>query len=100
MIAHPSLLVALLRLIDRLPLPADEPPRRRGRPVVYSDRLFLKALVVMIVRRLTNVHLLYTVLQQPTPEMAQVRVAMSEHGRLPSRRTFERRLTTLPGTLP
>jgi hypothetical protein len=100
MIATPSLLVALLRLIDRVPLPVDEAPRRRGRPVVYSDRLFLKALVVMIVRRLTNVHLLYTVLHQPTPEMAHVRAAMAEHGSLPCRRTFERRLATLPSTLP
>src|SRR5258707_2166288 len=100
MIATPSLLVALWPLIDRLPLPAYEAPRRRGRPVVYSDRLCLKALVVMIVRRLTNVHLLYTVLQQPIPEMEQVRAALSEHGHLPCRRTFERRLRTLPGTLP
>jgi len=100
MIAIPCLLVALLQLIDRLPLPAFEAPRRRGRPVVYSDRLFLKALVVMLLRRLTNVHLLYTVLQQPTAEMAQVRAAMQEHGRLPARRTFERRLATMPETLP
>ena len=30
-------------------------PHRRGRPIVYSDTLFLKALVVMIVRRLHQV---------------------------------------------
>src|SRR5437016_4756348 len=52
--------------------------RERGRPVVYPDRLFLKALVVMLLRRLPNVHLLYTVLRQPTPEMAALRAALAE----------------------
>src|SRR6478672_3992076 len=101
MIASPSLLVALLHLIDRVPEP--EPaaaPRRRGRPVVYSEQLFLKALVVMVLRRLPNVHLLYAVLTQDTPEMAHVRAAMTEQGRFPTRRTFERRLDALPATLP
>jgi hypothetical protein len=99
MITSP-LLVALLNLIDRLPMPEAPGPRGRGRPVVYSDRLFLKALVVMVLRRLPNVHLLYMVLTQATPELAQVRAAMAEHGRFPSRRTFERRLSALPATLP
>jgi hypothetical protein len=100
MIAGPSLLIALLHLIDRMPLPAPPTKRRRGRPVVYSDRLFLKALVVMLLRRLPNVHLLYTVLRQPTPEMAALRAALAEEGRFPCRRTFERRLERVPATLP
>jgi hypothetical protein len=99
-IGTPSVLVALLHLVDRVPLPAPPPKRGRGRPVVYTDRLFLKALVVMLLRRLPNVHLLYTVVTQPTPEMAAVRAAMAEEGRLPCRRTFERRLERLPTTLP
>jgi hypothetical protein len=100
MIASPSLLVALLQFVDHLPELETVPHGRRGRPVVYSDRLFLKALVVMVLRRLPNVHLLYNVLTQDTPEMAQVRAAMLEQGRFPSRRTFERRLEALPATLP
>jgi hypothetical protein len=46
MIAPDSRLVVLLRLVDRIPMPAPE-HYGRGRPPRYSDRLFLKALVVM-----------------------------------------------------
>ena len=56
--AESSLLVALVLLVDGVPLPAASgpPPKRgRGRPAVYPDRLFLKALVIMIVRRLPRV---------------------------------------------
>ena len=62
MIGQLSLLVMLVQLIDRLPpLPAP-PPRGPGRPYTYSAHLFLKALVIMIVRRLHTVHELLTVL--------------------------------------
>jgi Transposase DDE domain len=91
-------LVALVELVDRLPLPP--PPARRGRPAVYSDRLFLKALVIMIVKRLPRVHTLLAVLDQPTPEMRRLRALLSEQGRYPTRRTWERRLGALPETLP
>ena len=40
MLAPGSLLVLLLQVVDRIPLPAPE-PRRRGRPPRYADRLFL-----------------------------------------------------------
>ena len=100
MVAHePSVLVALVALIDRVPRPA--PPRRgRGRPRTYSDRLFLKALVIMLVRHLPKVHLLLAVLAEPTAEMARLRALLREHGRYPSRRTWERRLARIPDTLP
>jgi hypothetical protein len=99
MVPEESILVALVRLVDRLPLlPAA--PASRGRPLVYSDRLFLKALVIMIVRRLTKVHTLLTVLDQPTPEMRQLRALLTENGRYPTRRTWERRLRRVPNTLP
>jgi hypothetical protein len=65
MVPHESVLIALVVLIDRIPAPPA--PRRRGRPVVYSDRLFLKALVIMIVRRLPKVGSLLAALEQPTP---------------------------------
>lgn len=100
--AEPSLLVALVLLVDRLPLP-DPPPRRRGRPATYPDRLFLKALVIMIVRHLSKVGTLLAVLEEPTPEMRCLRALLTEGtqgGRFPSRRTWERRLRAIPDTLP
>ena len=99
MVANHSPLVLLIMLVDRIPLPPTTSPRR-GRPRVYSDRLFLKALVIMVLRQLTTVHALLAVLEQPTPEMAHVRQLLMEDGRYPTRRTFERRLATLPDTLP
>ncbi len=98
MVQESSLLVVLVQLIDQIPLPAR--PKRRGRPVVYPDRLFLKALVIMIVRRLPKVHSLLAVLAEPTPEMQRLRALLTEHGRYPTRRTFERRLKAIPDTLP
>jgi transposase len=99
MVRDASLLVALVQLIDVIPLPALSPPRR-GRPHVYSDRLFLKALVIMMVRHLATVGALLAVLEQPTPEMHQLRSLLTEQGRYPSRRTWERRLNAIPDTLP
>jgi Transposase DDE domain len=100
MIGQDTLLVALVRLVERLPLPPPPAKRRRGRPKTYSDRLFLKALVIMIVRHLHTVYELRSVLEQPTAEMQTLRALMSEHGRYPTRRTWERRLTALPASLP
>jgi len=99
MITQESVLVQLMRLIDRIPTPP--PPRRpRGRPKFYPQKLFLKALVIMIVRRLNRVGELLAVLDEPTPEMKMVRELLRQKGRFPSRRTFQRRLKALPGTLP
>ncbi len=98
MVPHASLLVALVDLIDAIPGPP--PGRRRGRPPTYSDRLFLKALVVMLVRNVATVGGLLAILEQPTWEMRALRARLTEHGRFPSRRTWERRLATLPSTLP
>ena len=95
-----SLLVAFVRFVDRLPMPAPHRKRGRGRPNLYTDRLFLKALVIMIVRRLHKVNELLGVLGQPTEEMRALRALLVERGRYPSRRTFERRLAALPETLP
>jgi hypothetical protein len=50
MITPETVAVQLLRLIERIPQPP--PKRQRGRLVVYSDGLFLKAMVIMIVKRL------------------------------------------------
>ncbi len=66
MITHNSVLVQLIALIERIPSPPASPRRRRGRPVVYSEKLFSKALVIMIVRRLHKVGELLAVLDEPT----------------------------------
>ena len=99
MIPQDTVLVQLIRLVERIPNPSPQ-RRRRGRPIVYSEKLFLKALVIMIVRRLHRVGELLAVLEEPTEEMSMVRDSLREEGCLPSRRTFERRLKALPEGLP
>jgi hypothetical protein len=96
MVPQGSALLMLLDLLDRIPEPAAE--RRRGRPRRYPDRLFLKALVLMIVRHLPRVHTLPEVLDQP--ELRLVRARLTEGGRFPNRRTWERRLRALADSLP
>ncbi len=100
MVPESSVLVALILLVDRLPEPPRRTPRRRGRPPTYSDRLFLKALVIMIVKHLAQVHTLLAMLDQPTPEMRRLRELLTEGGKYPTRRTWERRLKRLPASLP
>jgi len=99
MIPQESLLVVLANLIDLIPTP---PPgaAKRGRPVMYPEKLFLKALLIMIVKHLHKVHELLSVLNEPTFEMQQVRSLLTENGRYPTRRTWERRLKGLPASLP
>ncbi len=92
------ILATLIALIDLIPMPAVG--KRRGRPMFHPDRLFSKALVIAIVRRLTKVHTLLTVLDLPTDEMHELSALLTENGRYPSRRTFERRLKAIPETLP
>jgi Transposase DDE domain len=95
---EPSRLIGLMQLIDRIP----EPPLavRQGRPPVYPDRLFLKALVIMTARGLPSIHGLLMALAEPTPEMQALRQALTSGGRFPARRTWERRLKALPASLP
>ncbi len=100
MVLQDSLLVTLVKLVDRLPMPLPSSKRGREHPIVYTDRLFLKALVIMIVRHLHKVNELLSVLAQPTAEMAALRLLLSEDGRFPARRTWERRLKALPASLP
>jgi hypothetical protein len=100
MIPQEPLLVTLVKLVDRIPTPPPPAKRKRGHPRFYSDRLFLKALVIMIVRHLHKVHELLAVLEQPTAEMQALRALLTEQGRYPTRRTWERRLKALPDSLP
>jgi Transposase DDE domain len=100
MIYQDSVLVQLIRLVDQIPTPQPPLRRSRGRPIFYSEKLFMKALVIMIVRRLHKVGELLAVLEEQSAQMREVRQLLFEGGRFPSRRTFQRRLKTLPNSLP
>jgi hypothetical protein len=90
MITQDTVLVQLIRLVDRIPTPPAPSRRPRGRPVFYSERPFLKALVIMIVKRLHKVGELLAVLEEDTPRVRDVRRSLCEGGRFLSKRTFQR----------
>src|SRR5215207_5748028 len=100
MITQDNVLVQLMLLVDQIPPPHPPPSRSRGRPIFYSEKLFMKALVIMIVRRLHKVGELLAVLEEESAQMQEVRQLLFEGGRFPSRRTFQRRLKALPNSLP
>jgi hypothetical protein len=100
MLRHQSVLVTLVQLVDRLPWPPEPVKRPRGRPKTYSDRLLVKALVIMIIRRLYTAYALLAFLEQDDPLPQQLRSLLYEQGRFPTRRTWERRLAALPQRLP
>src|SRR4051812_3924927 len=100
MVPGEALLVTLVKLIDLIPMPALPMKRGRGHPKEYTDRLILKALVIMIVRRLYNAYSLLAFLDQSSELTVALRPLLMEQGRFPSRRTWERRLAILPQTLP
>jgi DDE family transposase len=100
MLRQTSVLVSLVVLSDRLPWPPEPAQRPRGRPQTYSDRLVMKALVIRLIRRLYTAYALLTFLGQDDAVVAQLRPPLGEHGRFPSRRTWERRLGMLPPSLP
>jgi hypothetical protein len=60
----------------------------------------VKALVIMIIRRLYTAYALLAFLDQDDPLPRQLRLLLYEQGRFPSRRTWERRLALLPPSLP
>lgn len=96
-------LVILLELVELFfaltPIPA--PAAHRGRPVVYSEAMIVKALVVMIVRNLKSPYALDIYLQTETESVWQLRLFLTTpEGHLPTRRTWERRLGKLPERLP
>ena len=101
MLPQKSLLVMLVVLVDHIPMPPPPIKRGRGRPKVYPDRLIVKALIIMIIRRLYTTYSLRAFLEQETALTQQLRALLTnEHGRFPSRRTWERRLKALPDDLP
>jgi len=100
MVGAEPLLVTLVRLIDHVPQPPPLTARGRGSPRFYPDHVFLKAVLIMIVRHLHSPHELLAVLAQPTAEMRALRGLLTHDGRFPCRRTWERRLGALPAALP
>jgi hypothetical protein len=96
-------LVILLELVDLFfayaSVPAPAP--RRGRPVVYSEALIVKALVVMLVRHLQSPYALDAYLPMQTTAVQQLHPYLSlPNGQRPTRRTWERRMGQLPQRLP
>ena len=77
MIANVGLLVRLITLLDRVPLPPPPVRRAPGKPRFYSDHLILKALVVMIIRRLYTAWALLHFLEQDDPVAQHVRVVLN-----------------------
>ena len=77
MLLQESLLVTLVKLVDGIPMSAPL-TRGRGRPPVYPDRLLLKALGIMMVRRLHKVNAFWAVLAEPTPEMPGLRELLTD----------------------
>ena len=96
MVQPEPLLVTLVRLVDRIPEAPTPAKRKRGRPKVYADRLIIKALIIMIVRRLYSATSLLNFLAQETVLTQQLRELLTVNGNLPTRRTWERRLKALP----
>ncbi len=97
MIYADALLIKLILLIDKLPQPKRQPCR--GRPLIYPETLFLKALVIMTLRHLYQVGELLSVLEEPQMQPLKA-LLVDAQGRFPCRRTWERRLARLPESLP
>src|SRR5262249_60785762 len=96
MLRHRSVLVSLVVLIDRLPWPPQPAKRRRGHPQTYSDRLIVKALVLMLIRRLYTAYALLAFLEQDDPLPQQWRPLLYEQGRCPTRPPWELRSRGVP----
>jgi hypothetical protein len=100
MVAKEALLVIFVRMIDCIPQPREMERRRRGRPQTYTERLIVKALVIMVIRRLYSSYSLLAFLEQESDLTKVLRLLLTEQGRMPTRRTWERRLGRLPESLP
>lgn len=100
MVQPEPLLVTLVRLVDWIPEPATSHQPKPGRPKGYADWLIVKALIILLIRRLYTAYSLLAFLEQDTALSQQLRRRLIENGRFPSRRTWERRLEVLPDPLP
>ena len=64
MLTRGSILVRLVWLVEQIPTPPLPVKRQRGRQEGYTDKLFVKALLVMIIRRLSRAYSLLAFLEQ------------------------------------
>ncbi|MCJ7433258.1 MAG: hypothetical protein MUO77_07185 [Anaerolineales bacterium] len=101
MVPQDSLLILLVGLVDLIPTPPEPIQRKRGRSKTYPDKFFLKALVIMIIRQVHTPSGLLAILAQPSAEMQTLRQQLTlPSGKFACRRTWERRLATIPNALP
>jgi len=100
MLQSDPLLVTLVKLVDRIPTPPPPKKRGRGRPKTYPDKLIVKALIIMVIRRLYSAYSLLAFLEQETDLTRQLKPLLMLEGQFPCRRTWERRLAQLPESLP
>ncbi len=100
MLQREAILVTLVKMVDWIPMPQEPAKRRRGHPKEYRDRLIVKALVVMVIRRLYTAYSLLAFLSQESELTNQLCQLLTQDGRFPVRRTWERRLSALPDTRP
>jgi hypothetical protein len=100
MLTNGSILVSILWLVEQIPTPSPPAKRQRGRQKTYSDQLFVIALIVRIIRRLSTAYALLTFLDQNDPVAQPLRPLLTEPGRFPTRRTWERRFEQLPARRP
>jgi len=99
MLLSEHLLVILVQLVDQIPQP--RPAKRgRGHPQTYSETIIIKALIIMVIRRLYTAYSLLAFLEQETALTVCLKQLLTEKGHFPTRRTWERRLEQLPARLP
>src|SRR5438270_12357973 len=78
MVQQNSLLVMLVQLVEHIPTPPPPAKPSKRRPAFYPDTLFLKALVIMIVKHLHYPYELLCVLEIPSREMQALRRMLIE----------------------
>jgi hypothetical protein len=100
MIGPETWLVTLVTWAGPVPVPPTPATRGRGRPPTSPDRLGLQALGMMSGRPRHPGPARRSGLAQPTPARQTRRALVPVDGRLPTRRTWERRRQAMPATWP
>lgn len=91
MLPQKPLFVILVSLIDCILLPAPSKKRGRGQPKVYPDVLIVKALVIMVIRRMFTAYSLLAFLEHETALTQELcSLLTNEQGRFPTHPTWER----------
>lgn len=93
------LLVKILRIVVNI-LPKIELPKRRGRPYIYTPQVMACCFLVMVAKRFSK-RGLYTFLTREDDLQAQMvrKVIPFPEGKIPNRRTFDRRLSDFVPTI-